>query len=197
MLTGTVVFLLLLIGLLAIPVTLTFQVSRQQAFQGVITLLWLFGRVRVQRSLFQSKVSLPKAEEPVQKTSRSQRSSGKKSNVFAAISGKTFRRRLIRFINDFWHAIHKENVRLRIRIGLGDPADTGQLWAIVGPVAGALASIQEASIEIEPEFFDASFELDSSGKIRLIPMQMIYLAVGLLLSPSFWYGVKQMRVVEP
>lgn len=197
MLTGTVVFLLLLIGLLAIPVTLTFQVSRQQAFQGVITLLWLFGRVRVQRSLFQSKGSLPKAEEPVQKTSRSQRSSGKKSNVFAAISGKTFRRRLIRFINDFWHAIHKENVRLRIRIGLGDPADTGQLWAIVGPVAGALASIQEASIEIEPEFFDASFELDSSGKIRLIPMQMIYLAVGLLLSPSFWYGVKQMRVVEP
>ena len=96
-------------------------------------------------------------------------------------------------MSDFWHAVRKRHVSLHIRIGLGDPADTGQLWAVVGPVAGVLATIQEASIEIEPEFFDTTFELDGSGNIRLIPLQMIYLIVALLLSPAVWQGISKMR----
>ena len=91
---------------------------------------------------------------------------------------------MIKFTRDFWHAIQKHNITLRIRIGLGDPADTGHMWAIVGPVSGILATIEEASIEIEPEFIDSVFELDSSGNIRIIPLQMIYLVFGLLLSPG-------------
>lgn len=196
MLTGIVIFLLVLIALLAIPVALTFHISRQQAFEGDIIFRWLFGIVRIQFLLFQAKISSPKAEESAKKPSHPKRSSGKKTNVFAIIKKAWFRRRMIRFVSDFWRSIHKENVSLRIRIGLGDPADTGQLWAIVGPVAGVLASIQDASIEIEPEFIDARFELDSSGNIRLIPLQLIYLAIGLTLSPSFWQGMKQIRTVE-
>ncbi len=82
---------------------------------------------------------------------------------------------------------------MRIRIGLGDPADTGQLWSIVGPVAGILANSKEVVLEIEPEFFDATFELDGSGNIGIVPLQLIYLIFGVLLSPSVWQGVKQMR----
>ena len=106
---------------------------------------------------------------------------------------KPFRQRVFRFIRAVWRAIHKQDLRLRMRIGLGDPADTGQLWALVGPLSGLLANNREASIEIEPEFFDAIFELDSSGSIRIIPLQLLYLAVGLLLSPSVWQGIREMR----
>ncbi len=196
MLTGAVAFLLLLIALLAIPITLTFQVSWQQTLQGNIKLRWLFGLVRVALSSFNSNEPSPASEKPAQKNIRFERSPRKNSNLFAAIWQNTFRRRIIRFIGDVFHAVHKKDVRLYVRIGLGDPADTGRLWAIVGPVTGLLANIQEASIEIEPEFFDTTFELDSSGNIRLIPVQLIYLAVGLLLSPSVWRGMKQMRVAE-
>jgi len=90
-------------------------------------------------------------------------------------------------------ALQKKDVNLRVRVGLGDPADTGQLWAIVGPMAGILANVQQASIEIEPEFFDATFQVNSSGNIRLIPLQMIYLTAGLLLSPPIWQGIIKMR----
>ena len=110
-----------------------------------------------------------------------------------ALRQSAFRRRLFRFIGDIWHAIHKQHVVLRMRIGLGDPADTGQLWAVVGPLSGMLATVQEAMIEIEPEFIDTVFELDSSGNIRIIPLQLLSIVLGLLLSPAFWRGVNQMR----
>jgi hypothetical protein len=186
------VFLLVVIALLAIPVTLSYQVSWRRAFEGHVTLKWLFGLVRIELSSIESK-TLALEPEKIAQRKRKQAPSGKKSSPVAAFWRKSFRQRVFRFIRDLWHAIQKQNMKLRLRIGLGDPAETGQLWAIVGPVSGMLATIQEASIEIEPEFIEPVFELDSSGRIRIIPLQMIYLTIGLILSPPIWQGIKQMR----
>ncbi|MDX1697383.1 MAG: DUF2953 domain-containing protein, partial [Thiohalobacterales bacterium] len=114
----------------------------------------------------------------------------------AAIRQKSFRRRIIRFAGDIWRALHKSNLSLQIRLGLGDPADTGRLWAVVGPVAGILSNTREASIEVMPEFLESTFEMGGSGEIRVIPLQMIYLTAGLLLSPPFWQGIRRMRAVD-
>lgn len=196
MLTGVVAFLLLLIALLAIPLTLTYRLSWQQVFQSDLELQWAFGLVRVRRRSFRPKAPFPEGKKLEQRVGRLERSSRDKHNVFAVVRQTKFRRRIIRFIRDLLRAVHKKNVSLRVRIGLGDPADTGQLWAIVGPMAGILANVQEASINIEPEFLDTAFELDSSGSVRIIPLQMIYLSIALLLSPPVWQGIKQMRMVE-
>lgn len=194
MLIGVVTFLLLLLAVLAVPVTFTFQVSWQQAFRKDIKLQWAFGLVRVQIPSSQPKTTYPEREERDGKTGQSRRASRKKQNCFALVRQKRFRRRIIRFLEDMWHAVKKHNVSLRLRVGLGDPADTGQLWAILGPLAGILANVRDASIQIEPEFIEMTLELDSSGTIRLIPLQMIYLTVALLLSPPVWQGIRQMRV---
>jgi hypothetical protein len=111
----------------------------------------------------------------------------------AAIRQPSFRRRLLRFVRDLWRAIHKKNVQLMIRIGLGDPADTGQLWAACGPLSGVLARVRDVRITIMPDFLDSTFEVDSSGTIRVIPLQFATLALGLLLSPSIWRGIMLMR----
>ena len=58
MLTGVVIVLLALFALLAIPLTLTYQVSWRQTFQGDITLQWLFGLVRLQLPLRQPKTAV-------------------------------------------------------------------------------------------------------------------------------------------
>ncbi len=195
MLTGVVTFLLLFIALLAVPVTLTFKMTWQQDFQSDISLLWLFGLVHARLPTFKATSPSSEDKQPAQKTGRLKRSPRKKKNAFAVVRQKAFRRRIFRFISDFWHAVQKKDVNLRVRIGLGDPADTGQLWAIVGPMAGILANVQETSIEIEPEFSDATFQVNSSGNIRLIPLQMIYLTAGLLLSPPIWQGIIEMRQV--
>jgi hypothetical protein len=187
---GVLLFLLVLIALLAVPVTLTYQLSWRQEFEGSFHLRWLFGLVRIELPMSQSKTHATPQSKIKQQTHK--KAPGKKSSPMAAIWQKSFRRRIIRFIRDVWRATHKQDLRLRVRIGLGDPADTGQLWAVVGPVSGVLATVQEASIELEPEFIDTVFELDSSGNVRLIPLQMIYLTFALLLSPSIWRGIKRM-----
>ena len=198
MFTALVAFLLLLIGLLAIPVALTFKVSWEGALEKDIELQWLFGLIQVRIPSGRSKALDPaKSREPaVEKAEQKARRIGRsrpKPNFSALVRQKAFRRRAIRFVRDMWRAVKKQDVVLRVRVGLGDPADTGQLWAVVGPMAGILASIQHASITVEPEFFDARLELDSSGSIRLIPLQIVFLTCALLLSPPVWQGLRQMR----
>lgn len=198
MLTGVTIVLLVFIALLAVPVTLLFRLSFQQTFESDIKLFWLFGLVRVRLTPDQSQSCPVEDEKVARKVGKSKRAprkkkSDKQTNVFAAIRQKGFRRRIFRFIRDVWRAVHKTDIRLRVRIGLGDPADTGQLWALVGPITGILSNVKEASIDIVPEFIDATLELDSSGSIRIFPLQLIFLVVGLLLSPPIWRGLRQMR----
>jgi hypothetical protein len=191
-LTIAAVVLLLIIALLAIPVSLTYQLSWHQAFQSRMTLRWLFGLVRIQLSPSQPRAATAKKKKRPAKAAK-RKPGANPANVFAAARQKAFRQRIMRFVQDIWHAIRKRDLNLHIRLGLGDPADTGQLWGFVGPMAGMLANTQTASITIEPDFYAATIELDSSGNIRVIPLQMVILAVGLLLSPPIWRGIKQMR----
>jgi hypothetical protein len=192
MLIAIATFLIALVALLAVPVRLSYWVSWRRSIQGNVQLHWLFGLVQLQLPLARAKPPTMK-----QKTSggkkRARAPSNKKTNPFGAIRQKAFRQRVFRFVRDIWRSIRKQNLTLHVRIGLGDPADTGRLWAVFGPIAGMLTMVQDASIEISPEFTDAVFELDSSGNIRVVPVQMIYLTFGLLLSPSFWQGLKQIR----
>ncbi len=193
MLTGVAAFLLLLIALLVIPVTLIYQVQWRETFQGDITLQWLFGLIRLRLPVPQPKKP-PSADKHRPKKVRYKKAKSiSKSNPLVALRQKAFRQRIIRFIRDLWHAVHKRNICLRIHIGLSDPANTGRLWAFVGPVSAILANSQEVLIEIEPDFLDTTLELNSSGHIRVIPLQVLSLIIGLLLSPLFWQGMKQMR----
>lgn len=193
MLTWVLVFLLLLIALLAIPVTLTFQLSRPRILQDETVLEWAFGLVRVRIPASEPSAPSSGGDESKRKTHRSRHSSARGTNILNAVRLKPFRRRIFRFVSDLWRAVRKRDVSLRVRLGLGDPADTGQLWAIVGPIAGLLATVQDAAIAIEPEFSDSTFEMSGAGSIRLIPLQLIYLTIALLLSPPVWQGLAQMR----
>lgn len=192
MLIGTALCLVGLVVLLAVPVTLSYSLSRRQALVGNVRLRWMFGLVRLELPLTQSGSTASKRRTGARRK-RQDDSTGRGSNVMAAIRQRAFRQRVVRFIGDAWGAVQTQGLRLRIRIGLGDPADTGQLWAVMGPVSGMLATVQNATIEIEPEFIDAVFELDSTGNVRVVPLRMIYLVLGLLASPSFWQGVRKMR----
>lgn len=192
MLFATAIVLLVLLALLAVPVTLNYELSWRQTLHGEARLEWLFGLARV-RLQPQGKASARKTKTSAGEARPRAKPARKKSKPLAALRQKTFRQRTLRFGRDIWRACRKRDLYLRIRVGLGDPAETGQLWALCGPLSGWLASIEGASIALEPEFVDAVFELDSSGKISVIPLQLLYLVLGLLCSPPFWRGMQRMR----
>ena len=192
MLSGLAVLVLVVLALLAIPITLTFRLSWARAVQGQVSLHWAFGLVHVRLPSPKSESSTAPREKQ-ERSARATRPGKGKTKIRPLLRHKAFRRRIARFVRDFWRAFDKRDLSLRLRIGLGDPADTGRLWAVVGPVAGMLAGNRDASLAIVPEFNDAAFELNGHGSIRFIPLQLLYLMFALLLSPSIWQGIHQAR----
>ena len=192
MLIGTVIFLSLIVILLAMPVTLTYQFSWKETPSANLRLNWAFGLVRADVSPDLAKPGPDKPDATRKKAARRGKSTGRK-NFMAAIRQAPFRRRMLRFVTDLWRTIHKKNVQLLVRLGLGDPADTGQLWAVLGPLSGMLARLRDIRVTIEPDFLDATLEVDSSGTIRMIPLQVAVIVFGLLFSPSIWRGIMSMR----
>jgi len=153
------------------PVTVAYQFAWREAPTAEVRLNWAFGLVRADVSPKSSKSKRNNKEAARKKDPGRGKSTGRKANIVAGIRQPMFRRRILRFVSDVWRAIRKKNVELRVRLGLGDPADTGQLWAALGPLSGMLANRRDIRVAIEPDFLDATLEAEGSGAIRVIPLQ--------------------------
>ncbi len=178
------ILLAVLIALLAIPLSLSFSITRLQALQGYVQFRWLFGLVNFKANL---PVSTSSTEhEKKSRKEKSSRASSKKNtrDMMAMLKQSGFRKHMMKFIKNLLRATHAQDLYLKLRIGLGDPADTGMLWAVMGPFSGMMQNLQSMQIEIEPEFIDEVIEVDSHGQFHLIPLQFIALTVGFILSPT-------------
>ena len=177
--------LALVIVLLAVPLTVVFSIHRIEETEGYIRFRWLFGLVRIQLRIPRpAKAPPPPAPREKAKPPGRRRQKGSAGRVFSLIREPAFRQRVYKFIHDMRRATHARDLFLRLRIGLGDPAATGRLWAIVGPVAGMAQNFRSVAVRIEPDFIDPVFEVESHGRFRLVPIQFIALTVAFVLSPT-------------
>jgi hypothetical protein len=192
-LTALCIGLLVLLALLAIPIGLIYRLRWHGSLQGELHVHWLFGLLHL-RIPVDAKSTSATTKKTRSKHTRPRRTKAKrKANPLAAWRIRPFRQRILKFVRALWRAIHKREVYLQLQIGLDDPADTGQLWALMGPLSAVLAQSQAVQIDIEPDFSESHLEFNSSGDIRIIPLQLLALTLALLLSPPFWYGMQQMR----
>ncbi len=192
MLLGATVVATLFVAVLAIPVALRFNLSWHGRLTQRFEVIWAFGLVRGRLA------PQPPCESDDERSAQARRarSAARPNNpagVLRALRCRPFRRRIMRFIGALWHAIGKDGVRLDVRVGLGDPADTGRLWALLGPCAALLQRVPDVAVAVEPEFEQATLEVDSSGALRLVPLRLVAIVVALAASPSFWRGIRIMR----
>jgi hypothetical protein len=176
-LIATAILLGLLLLLLALPVRVAFRLERREAFSGKLAIHGVFGLVRL-------RVRIPVAHQaarvaqPKQPTPR-----GGRPHVVSLFWQAAFRQRVYRLLADVTRAAHLHQLRLRMRLGLDDPADTGRLWAIVGPLNGLAQTLRDADVHIEPEFMEPVFEFRARGRLLLVPLQFLVLGLGFALSP--------------
>lgn len=189
MLVGTLIFLVVLVALLAIPLTLVFRVDWPERRNNDVRVVWAFGLVSVRMSESEDDDE----DEGEYEEDEEEDDARGKGKPLAAIRYKPFRQRVFRFIRELWRAIRKEDVFLNLRLGLGDPAETGQLWAWLGPLSAFLMYSGDARVNLTPDFRFQRFDVDTGGRIRVIPLQVIGLALGLAASPAFWRGVRLAR----
>jgi len=188
--TGALVVVAALLGLvvlvLAVPVSIVFRFDGLEGLNGRISIGWLFGLVRFGFDV--PDADKREATAPATRRARRRRAKsgwrGGGSRAWAVLRRAPFRRRVVRLVKDLVAAAHPRNLRLRVRLGLGDPADTGRLWAIVGPLGAMARNLRDAEVHLEPEFVEPVLEFDAQGRLLLVPLQFIALAVAFVFSPA-------------
>lgn len=171
--------------LLAVPLVVVFRFEGLEALSGQVAVRWLFGLVRLRVRVPGSRQTRdPQSARDRGKTRQKPGKGGRRLNITGVLRQAAFRRRVYRLLKDFFGAVHLHRLRLHMRLGLGDPADTGRLWALVGPLNAAAQNLRGAEVWIEPEFTDPVLEYQTEGRLLLIPLQVLALAIGFALSPA-------------
>ena len=174
-----------LLVLLALPVEAAFRLEGIEAFTGQITIRWLFGLVRIRIPVpgVRERPAKPAAEREAARKRPRRKARRGPARVLAVLGQTAFRRRAYRLVEDLVRAVHVSQLRRRMRLGVGDPADTGRLWAVVGPLNAAAQGLRGAEVQIEPEFMDPVLEFRAQGRVLVVPLQVLALAVSFALSP--------------
>jgi hypothetical protein len=173
--------LLLLVVLLAIPVELKFDLRRWEGERkSSVALVWLFGAVRL--PLSSKKRSKPEQPRKVEKAKEGRSCAGA-GRMLAMLQTEGFPGRVLTLARDLLRRIRIRVLSLDARLGLDDPADTGQLWGVVGPLAAMLPSSRAIQVSIQPDFAAEVFEYQGRGHISIVPIQMLVLFLVFALSP--------------
>jgi hypothetical protein len=178
-----------LVVLLSVPVDVRYRLRIRNGLEGRLTIAWLFGLIRIPVHLDGDKAKKRAAKRRKKKARRRKKARpGGRANVFLSADFWRWLRRLLRKL---MNKIRIYRLFLRVRLGLDDPADTGRLWALAGPVAALMANIPLAEMRLEPNFMEAELEMESEGEIRIYPMGLIATVVATLLSPTTWRVFRQ------
>ena len=162
----------LIVFTLSLPVDLRVHVDVSGRPKFRMRLSWLFGLV--------SKEIAKKKEKPKDKKKVAKGERVFKDGVLSARTViKILRARgLLRQIKLLLKGILRlpriKDLVADLKVGLGDPADTGLLFAIIGPTTSFLGSYFPNRIKVQPSFADeAVLEGSLHGALRLKPIQFI------------------------
>ncbi len=156
---------------------------------------WLFGRLSkdVSRGSAEREPS-EKGEEQAPRKGEGEEEEDKKPKggrsspriALEVLRTEGFLGNLARLLRGLFGAIQARSLKIDIKLGLSDPAETaeavGLLWAILIPLE-ALAPLRA---RIVPSFSEEALEWSAEGKLRIMPYKTIPPLARFLLSPPIW-----------
>ena len=170
-----------IVALFVVPVRVAVIADPQEAPRFALRVAWLFGLVR-----FPVTVREEPRPEKESKPSKGSSLRAQQAVAFVRTSGAVARTR--KFLGDLIRSLHPKVEKLRIELGLGDPADTGQAWAVLGPLSGWLAYRYDGRVSLDPNFAEMTMEVEGRAHLTIVPLQTVGLVVGVLASPSILRG---------
>lgn len=181
--------LITLVVLLTVPLEWRFNVELDEDHRAADShIRWLYGLVIIRTSNDPKSDSSEKPAKPKKRKRKRNRQSFRR-----VLSIDGFVGRLLTLVRRIVSAIHIEHLSVQARLGLGDPADTGQLWGVIGPMTGLLSIPKATRINIEPDFFNEVLEVQCDGRLRVIPLRLIGLLLGFLLSFNTWRAFRAIK----
>jgi hypothetical protein len=80
---------------------------------------------------------------------------------------------IARFVSDLVHSCRIETVHSDLTFGFEDPADTGQVFGLLAPLAYGLKGSAHGGPQIRPDFEKARFEGTASLTLSFVPARLV------------------------
>jgi len=132
-------------------------------------LVWLFGLVSKEIRKGKKKPEEKAAEAKPKPRRRRIRA----RTIFEILRTKGLLGQFKRLLKDVFGCLKVRDLVANFRVGLDDPADTGLLFAIVGPTILLLNSSFPHQIRVQPSFDKAVLEGYSYGTVGLWPIRLV------------------------
>jgi hypothetical protein len=132
---------------------------------------WLFGLVRV---AYDSSARAGAAVDPSRAPPASVRGLRLVRRLLA-IDGLVTRAAM--FVVEIVRSLGWQCGRIAVRVGLEDPADTGELCGMVAPMLVMASRLHGPGIEFEPDFETSRFDARAEGSGRFVPARAV-VAIG-------------------
>ena len=161
----------LIILLLCIPLDMTLHVDAYGKPKFSFKLTWLFGLISKDIKKREKKPE-EKEKEVGGKPKRRRRKIGAKT-IFDILRTRGLLVQFKRLLTSIIVCFKIRELITDLRVGLDNPADTGILFAIIGPPIFFLNSYLTHIIRVQPAFDRAVFEGYSYGVVRLQPIQLV------------------------
>ncbi len=176
---------LFFVVLLSIPADFAFQFEREADCKSRLRVEWLFGLVgmdvRPKR----------KPERPEKKEKKREKEKKRKTRVAAAlVKNRNIVQKSLAFARDIFRLLKIRDFTLHLRIGFYDPADTGLLFAALGPFLVFTKSAFSSDIQIQPDFNQETLQYQCRGYIRVFPIQVVATTIPFILSPTVLRSIK-------
>jgi hypothetical protein len=163
------------LAILAMPVRVTLVVRGRAAH----------ARVRALAGLVRKELPGGGDRPPAEAARRPGGGDGRRGarRAWALARSRGFLRRGSRFAARLWRALHVGELTGRARIGLDDPADTGELWAVLAPACSLLAR-RHPDFRVTPSFQGECLEVDACFRLTVVPLELIAITLAFALSPT-------------
>ncbi len=181
-LTGLIVFIL------CVPLDIAFRVDTHGKPKLRMTLTWFFG-------LVSKEMIKEKKSEPKEKMAEVKRLAEKKRKrvgvILKMLRTKGLARRFLRLLKDVLSCSEITDFIVDLKVGLGDPAETGLLFGLVGPVTLFVRRSSRRQIIVQPVFDgEPVFECYSYVGVRLWPIRLVFPSARFVLSLGALKAVK-------
>lgn len=160
-----VALFVVLVGVLVTPVHLRAHLrnSPQLAYRVDARILGgLSPRIRIVDSLRPRKTRARKQKKAARSRWKTHGSGG--PNIMSALP---------RLVSDLLRAVRFEHLRLEAEFGLGDPADTGQLYGLLIPLQYSGYAAQDVSISMRPNFERACLDCELDVRVQVTPASFL------------------------
>jgi hypothetical protein len=168
---ATILWLLLgvvaaLVMLLFVPADYAFSAGTRAGLR--LRARWLFGLVRVDRTWPVQGVAREKLRER-----RDGRSRGAARLVRRMLAIEGLEVGFMRLVTELVRSLGWRRGRIVARVGLGDPAATGELCGWVGPALAVVPSWTPLQVEFQPDFADDVVDARAEGSGRFVPARAV------------------------